>query len=109
MPDASSPFYIYTLTVGVNALSSTSGLNIGNDRPTLWAMEVPSYTAWCITATCNVKLMGATTENGTYRSIGYSNNPATTTSGFRAWEVPADGSNAMVMCEAAQFSLLLKL
>lgn len=95
-------FYIYTLAVGANALSSTSGLYIGNDRPTLWSMEVPSYTAFAITATCNVKLLGSV-DDITYRVIGYSNNPSTATSGFRAWEVPADGSNAFVLCEAAQF------
>ena len=101
-------FYIYTVPVAAGATSSASGVHIGNDRPTLWSIEVPSYSVWCITATCNVKLLGSV-DDSTYRTISYSNNPATTTSGTRAWEVPADGSNTFTLCEAAQFVPYVKV
>lgn len=110
MPDITNSFYIYTLPVGVNAKSSTSGVYIGNDRPTIWSLMVPTATAYCITGTCNVRLLGATAD-GTYGAIGYSNNPATVTSGFRAWEVPQALAvdNAMIICEAAQFTPWVKV
>lgn len=101
-------FYIYTVPVAVNAKSSTSGVYIGNDRPTLWAMQVPTATVWCITATVNVTLLGSI-DDVNYRQVGYSNNPATATSGFRAWEVPQGGDNAFVICEAAQFMPYVKI
>lgn len=98
-------FYIYTMTILTNAKSSTSFTYIGNDRPTIWSLMVPTATAYCITGTCNVRLQGSV-DGVTPFTIGYSNNPATTSSGYRAWEVPqALGfDNAMVICEAAQFS-----
>lgn len=101
-------FYIHTATLATDT-SKTSALNIQYDRPVLWALEVPTMSVWCKTATCNIRLEGAATETGTYRTIGYSNNPATATSGFKAWEVAGDSNSAWIICEAAQFLPFVKV
>jgi hypothetical protein len=106
-PQTTNPFYIYTCTLAIGA-TLTSGINIGNDTPSIWAIGIPTYTAWCVTATCNIRLSGSH-DNVTYRPIGYSNNPSTSSSGFKNWEAAADAGNTYVICEAAQFTPYIKI
>lgn len=94
-------FYVHTMTLATDT-TVTSGIQL-YDKCVLWSLEVPTMTAWCVTATCNVRLEGST-DGTTYRGIGYSNNPATSTSGYRDWEVAVDTTSAFVICEAAQFT-----
>ena len=94
-------FYVHTMTMATDA-TVTSGVQL-YDKAVLWSLEVPTMSAWCVTATCNVRLEGST-DGTTYRPIGYSNNPSTATSGFKNWEVGGDTSTAFVICEAAQFT-----
>lgn len=69
-----------------------------------FALEVPSTSGWCVTSTCNIRLMGSQSETGTYYNVGYSNNPATSTSGFSLWEVPQSAAlGGIVISEGFQF------
>lgn len=93
-------FYIITMTITTDT-SVTSGIQL-LDRPAIWSLEIPTMAIWCKTATCNVRLEGST-DGTVFRPIGYSNNPATATSGFKNWEAAADQPSQFVICEAAQF------
>lgn len=83
--------------------SVTSGFHVPGEF-SHFSVMIPTATAWCVTATCQIRILGADSATGTYREIGYSNNPATATSGFRAWDTGGDGSGKLVICEALQFA-----
>jgi hypothetical protein len=71
-----------------------------------FAIMIPAAAGFCATATCNVRVLGSDSQTGTFYPIGYSNNPATTTSGFALWESAGSCAvgGAIVICEALQFS-----
>ncbi len=74
-----------------------------------FAVEVPQ--AMGITATCQIRVLGAQTIAGTFREVVYSNNPATSTSGnARAGEISASSvlSGAFVINEALMFAPFVK-
>lgn len=99
-------FMIYTMTI-TTGNTTTSGIQLF-DRNAIWALVVPSYSSWCVTATCNVRMEGSL-NGSTFYGIGYSNSPATATTGFQNWEVAADAGGKMVICEAAQFTPQLRI
>lgn len=68
---------------------------------THFMIEMPNLRA--ITATCGMQVQGCDSLDGTYYTVGYSNNPATATSGFRAWDAGTTTPGSMVICEALQF------
>jgi len=77
-----------------------------------YAIKVPPLSGWCATvACCNVRIMGSDSPTGTFYDVGYSNNPATTTSGFALWEMASSSaiSGGIVICEALQFTPYAKL
>ena len=77
-----------------------------------FAINVPAMSVWAATIACgNVRVLGSPTLTGTYVPVGYSNNPATTTSGFAVWEsgMTACISGGIVICEALQFVPYAKL
>lgn len=77
-----------------------------------YAIKIAAQTTWSATAACgNIRVLGSDTLTGTYVPVGYSNNPATTTSGFALWEtgMTACVSGGVVICEALQFTPFAKL
>ena len=71
---------------------------------THYAIQMPA--SFAITASCGLKVLGSDSATGTFYEIGYSNNPATSTSGFAAWSSAGSCavSGAIVICEALQFA-----
>ena len=77
-----------------------------------FAIKVATMTTWAATIACgNVSILGSDTLAGTYYPVGYSNNPATTTSGFAVWEsgMTACINGGIVICEGLQFVPFAKL
>ncbi len=104
-----SNFYIHEVSLAATA-SQTSAIQLDYGEPVIWAIKVPAVANWCVTATCNIRLLGAVSSSGTYVTIGYSQNPATGTSEtFRNWEVPISSSDVVATCEAAQFMPWVKI
>lgn len=72
-----------------------------------FAVRVIPTSAWCITATCNVRLLATDSQSGTtFYPVGYSNNPSTSTSGFPLWEIPQSAtlSGGVVIAEGLGFA-----
>ena len=77
-----------------------------------YAIKIPPMSTWAATVACgNVRVLGSDTLAGTYYPVGYSNNPATSTSGFAMWEtgMTACISGGVVICEGLQFVPFAKL
>lgn len=94
-----------------SATSLTSALQIPGEF-SHFALQVPSgATTWCATTTVNIRVLAAVSSTGSYYQVGYSNNPATATSGFNLWEVgfSAARNGGMVICEGMQFAKYAKL
>lgn len=67
--------------------SLTSALRIPGEF-SHFCLQVPSgATSWCTTTTVNIRALGADSAAGTFYQVGYSNNPATATSGFALFEI----------------------
>lgn len=83
--------------------SLTSAFKVDQDF-THYAIQIPSNFA--VTASCGLKVLGSDSATGSFFTIGYSNNPATTTSGFAEWSSAGSCavSGAIVICEALQFA-----
>ena len=104
-----SKFYIHDMTLAANA-SQTAARYLDYGEPVIWAVQVPAVANWCVTATCNIRLLGAVASDATFMTIGYSQNPATGTSeAFRPWEVSQAVSDVVATCEAAQFMPWVKI
>lgn len=103
--------YKFIASANVNAASNTSltsAIAIPGEF-SHFAVEVPA--AMAITATAQIRVLGAQTLTGTYREIVYSNNPATSTSGnARAGEISASSvlSGAFVINEAIMFAPFIR-
>ena len=70
--------------------SLTSALRIPGEF-SHFCLQVPSgATSWCTTTTVNIRALGADSAAGTFYQVGYSNNPATATSGFALFEITGD-------------------
>ena len=101
----------FIASANVNAASNTS-LTSAIQIPgnfSHFAVEVPA--AMCITATAQIKVLGAGSLAGTYREIVYSDNPATATSGNAlAGKISASSvlSGAFVINEAIMFAPFVK-
>lgn len=98
----------FTMNAASNT-SLTSVLTIPGEF-THFALKVPSGT-WAATATNNIRCLGSDTATGTYYQVGYSNNPATSTSGFALWEVANSAvvNGGWVIGEAFMFTPFAKL
>lgn len=91
-------------------VSVTSGFTIPTEF-THFSLYVPPSSGWCVTTTCNIFVQGATSIDGTYYDVGYSQNPATATSGFplchTANSVAVSGG--FVIFEGPQFIPFMRL
>jgi hypothetical protein len=68
-------------------------------------IEIPQTNSWCVGASSGVRVQGASTQNGTYRTIAYSHNPSTAVIGAQAeWISGSAATGFNVICEALQFS-----
>lgn len=74
-----------------------------------FAVEIPAL--MCVTATGNIRWLGAASSTGTFREIVFSNNPATSTTG-NAFVGEASyssvASGAFLVCEAFMFAPYIK-
>ena len=70
-------------------------------------LRIPPAANWCSTNTCAVTIEAYTLSAPTsaFYPIGYSNNPATTTSAWFVWSTAGSAavSGALVICEALAF------
>lgn len=82
--------------------SYTSHVNLGEGEFNRFALIFPSTNPLAAAADINAQL----SDDGgtTWYTIGYSNNPSTATSGFKAWDCGQASWGKAVMCEAAIFA-----
>jgi hypothetical protein len=99
---------VYTATIGVGA-SASAEVDLGDGEFNRFAVALPQVTSVFTTEVVDTTMQGTPDDGTTYFTIGYSNNPATATSGFRAWEAGQDAFGSMVICEAALFSPKVRL
>lgn len=99
---------IFTGTVSIGA-SVTTRFDLGKGEFTRFAVALPQVTSVFATEAVNCRMQGTVHSGTAYFTIGYSNNPATTTSGFRAWEAGYLAWGSMVICEAALFAPSVRL
>jgi hypothetical protein len=99
---------IYTMSIATGA-SVSEGLNIGNGEFTRFALALPQVTSVFATEAVNTRMQGSPNLGTSWFTIGYSNNPATATSGFKPWEAAVNAWGSMVICEAALFSPYVRL
>ena len=106
--------YVKIGTFTMNAASNTtltSALEVPGEF-SHYAIVIPSgATSWCTTTTVNVRVLSAVDSSSTYYQVGYSNNPATSTSGFALWEAGNSAciNGGVVICEGMQFAKYAKL
>ena len=95
-------------TASMDAASNTSLTSafIVPGEMSHYALAIPTVASWCVTATCNVKVQVASSTADTFFTVGYSANPATSTTGITAedWATGISPDNQMVICEALMFS-----
>ena len=99
---------IYTTSINIGA-SVSVGVNLGNGEFNRFAVALPQVTSVFTTEAVNCRLHGSPDQGTTYFTVGYSNNPATATSGFRAWEAAVLAWGSMVICEAGLFTPYARL
>lgn len=97
---------VMTATIASGA-SHTAGIDLGGGEFTRFAIQFPTTNP--LAAAADISAQGAVTVDGTYATIGYSNSPATATSGFKAWGAGRDSWGSMVICEAALFTRYFRL
>ena len=94
----------YNLGVAIGA-SATSSVNRGEGEFNRFAVYFSSgLTACMITETVDITFQGSIDGGTTWHTIGYSNNPSTATSGFKAVGAPRDCWGSAVICEAGLFA-----
>lgn len=94
---------IYTANIATGA-SYTDGVDLGNGEFNRFAIAFPQVTSVFTTEAVDTTCQGTPDNGTTYYTVGYSNNPATATSGFKAWGAGQDCWGSMVICEAALFT-----
>jgi hypothetical protein len=88
---------VITATVGANALLSQAFDVRGWNHV---AFEVPTFSVYCVSATANVYVQGASTIDGTYRRI-MDVGEYSAGAGIADWEVPEGIGNKLVICRPA--------
>jgi hypothetical protein len=88
------------MPVAASDTSLTSAFAVPGEF-THFMIQFPS--AMAATTTCGIQVLGSDSASGTFYTVGYSNNPATATSGFRAWDCGTDSPGNIIICEALQF------
>ena len=99
---------VFTGTVATGA-SVSSRFDLGKGEFTRFAVALPQVTSVFATEAVNCRMNGTVHSGTTYFAIGYSNNPATATSGFKPWEAAQNSWGSMVICEAALFAPSVQL
>ena len=95
---------VYTAGLATGA-SATTAVNLGEGEFNRFAVYLPSGpTDTFTTEAIDITFQGSVDGGTTWHTIGYSNNPATATSGFRAVEAGRDSFGSAVICEAALFA-----
>lgn len=86
--------------------SHTTSVNLGEGEFNRFAVYFPQtgVTNIFTTEAIDVTFQGSVDGGTNWNTIGYSNNPSTATSGFRAVEAPRDSWGSAVICEAALFA-----
>jgi len=94
-------------------LIATAYPNAASDTSLTSAFKVdPEYTHFAIENKANItdaatsqgiQVLVSDSATGTFYTVAYSNNPATATSGTRAWDAAEDSAGYMIICEALQF------
>lgn len=94
---------VYVMTAAIDSgASHTAAVNLGQGEFNRFAIQFPSTNP--LTASGDITSQQSTDDGTTWSTIGYSNNPATATSGFEQWDCGADSWGNTVMCEAALFA-----
>lgn len=95
---------VYTAPIATGA-SHTNSVNLGQGEFNRFCVYLPSGpTDTFITEAVDINFQGSVDGGTTWHTIGYSNNPATATSGFRAVEAGRNSFGSAVICEAALFA-----
>ena len=99
---------INVITVPIAAgASHTTGFNIGDGEYTRFGIGFPSTNP--LTASADITAQQRFADTSTWFTVGYSNNPATATSGFKAWSAGRDSWGNVVYCEAGELANDLRI
>jgi len=100
--------YKLTLALGAShtVAAESNQKNLGDGEFSRFAVYFPTsgLTDCFITETVDITFQGSMDGGTTWHTIGYSNNPSTATSGFKAADVGQDSWGSAVICEAALFT-----
>lgn len=99
---------VYTMSIDSGDAVS-AGIDLGKGEFNRYAVALPQVTQVFSTEAVNARMQGSPDEGTTYFTVGYSNSPATATSGFNPWEAAQDAWGSMVICEAAVFAPHVRL
>lgn len=94
---------VYTATIESGA-SATTKVDFGEGEFNRYAVALPQVTSVFTTEAVDITFQGTPDSGESYYTVGYSNNPGTSTSGFKAWGAGQDAWGSMVICEAALFT-----
>lgn len=94
---------VYAMTATIDSgASHTAGISLGKGEFNRFAIQFPSTNP--LTAADDITAQQSTDGGTTWSTIGYSNSPATATSGFNQWDCGQDSWGKTVICEAALFA-----
>jgi hypothetical protein len=96
---------VITATVDANATLSNAFEVTGWNHV---ALDIPTFSVYCITATANVYIQAAQTISGTYRRVKDQGVYSAGT-GILDWEIPSTIGNCVVVCKPAERFNYLKL
>lgn len=102
--------YVTTATIDSGA-SHTAGVNLGQGEFTRFAVQFPD-TSPLTSADAEINAQNSLDGGTSWSTIGYSNNPATSTSGVTAvtkWAAPRESWGNTILCEAALFATDFRL
>jgi len=99
---------VYTANIATGA-SYTADVDLGKGEFNRFAIGLPQVTSVFTTEAVDITMQGSPDDGTTYFTVGYSNNPATSTSGFKAWGAGQLSWGSMVICEAALFAPMVRV
>lgn len=97
--------YVMTAVISSGA-SHTAAVNLGQGEFQRFAIQFPSTNPL---AAADITAQQSTNSGTAWSTIGYSNSPATATSGFEQWDCGQDSWGNTVICEAALFATDFRL
>lgn len=100
---------VFTAAISSGTASHSAEVDLGHGEFNRFAVALPAGSSFFSTEVVNCRIQGSPDEGTTWYTIGYSNNPATASTGFTPWEAAQDAWGSMVICEGALFAPYVRL